>query len=133
MLVDGLSLHGLADLLSFAGHTLELRQSLLALGTLIITAKLAEGVFRRLRLNAIVAYAAAGILLGPVLHLTGIWWIQSSLYVELLLTLGVFIFFFLIGLDEVDISSFMSSLRAYPNNPAALRAMRAQAKCRKAM
>ena len=113
MPVDGLSLHGLAELFSFSGHSLELRQSLLALGVLIIVAKLAEGIFRRLRLNAIVAYAAAGILLGPVLELTGVWWIASSLHVELILTLGVFIFFFLIGLDEVDISSFMSSLRGH--------------------
>ena len=44
MPVEGLALHGLAELFSFTGHTLELRQSLLALGTLIITAKLAEGV-----------------------------------------------------------------------------------------
>ena len=113
MPVEGLSLHGLSELFSVSGHTLELRQSLLALGTLIIVAKLAEGVFRRLRLNAIVAYAAAGILLGPVMHLTGVWWISSSLHVELMLTLGVFIFFFLIGLDEVDISGFMSSLRGH--------------------
>ena len=113
MLVEGLSLHGLAELFSAYGHTLELRQSLLALGLLIIACKLAEGVFRRLRLNAIVAYAAAGILLGPVMHLTGVWWIASSLHVELILTLGVFIFFFLIGIDEVDISSFMSSIKGH--------------------
>ena len=113
MLVEGLSLHGLTELFSFTGHTVELREALLALGALIITAKLFEGVFRRLRLNAIVAYAAAGIFLGPVMHLTGIWWIQSSLHVELILTLGVFLFFFLIGLDEVDMSSFMASLRGH--------------------
>ena len=113
MLVEGLSLHGLAELFSISGDTSELGPSLLALGALIIACKLAEGVFRRLRLNAIVAYAAAGILLGPVMHLTGVWWIASSLHVELILTLGVFIFFFLIGLDEVDISSFMSSLRGH--------------------
>ena len=113
MLLDGLSLHGLAELFSVSGHTLELRESLLALGSLIIACKLAEGVFRRLRLNAIVAYATVGILLGPVMHLTGLWWIASSLHVDLMLTLGVFIFFFLIGIDEVDISSFMSSLRGH--------------------
>ena len=44
---------------------------------------------------------------------TGVWWIESSLHLELVLTLGVFVFFFLIGLDEVDISSFMSSLKGH--------------------
>lgn len=84
---------------------------MLSLGLLIIVAKLTEGVFHRLRLKSIVAYATAGILLGPVLRLSGIWWIESSLHLDLLLTLGIFLFFFLIGIDEVDISSFMSSLR----------------------
>ncbi len=88
-------------------------EALLSLGLLVIAAKVAEGVFRRLRLNAIVAYASIGILLGPVLDLTGIWSIESSGHLELLLTLGVFLFFFLIGLDEIDISSFMSTLRGH--------------------
>ena len=88
-------------------------EALLSLGLLVIGTKLAEGIFRRLRLNAIVAYAAAGILLGPVLNLSGIWHIESSGHLELLLTLGVFIFFFLIGLDEIDISSFMATLRGH--------------------
>lgn len=107
--MDGLSLQGIAEL--FGLHSaLEHQGSLLSLGLLIIVAKLIEGVFRRLRLNAIVAYATAGILLGPVLRLSGVWWIESSLPLELVLTLGVFLFFFLIGIDEVDISSFMSSI-----------------------
>jgi len=88
-------------------------EALLSLGLLVIVTKLAEGVFRRLRLNAIVAYVTAGLLLGPVLDLTGVWSIDSSGHLELLLTLGVFIFFFLIGLDEIDISSFMATLRGH--------------------
>ena len=88
-------------------------EALLSLGLLVIAAKLAEGIFRRLRLNAIVAYATAGILLGPVLDLTGFWSIESTGHLELLLTLGVFIFFFLIGLDEIDISSFVATLRGH--------------------
>ena len=113
MLVEHLPFLDITELFSVAGSSSQLRQSLLALGALIIAAKLFEGVFRRLRLNAIVAYAAAGILLGPVMDLTGVWSIGSTLHVELLLTLGVFIFFFLIGLDEIDISSFMASLRGH--------------------
>ena len=88
-------------------------EALLSLGLLVIGTKLAEGIFRRLRLNAIVAYAAVGILLGPVLDLTGIWHVESAGHLELLLTLGVFIFFFLIGLDEIDISSFVATLRGH--------------------
>ena len=103
----------IVDLFRFGEHAHELHQSLLTLGMLIIVAKLAEGVFRRLRLNSIIAYAATGMLLGPVMELTGVWWIESSLHLELVLALGVFIFFFLIGLDEVDISSFMSSLKGH--------------------
>ena len=113
MLVEHLPFLDITELFSVAGSSIQLRQSLLALGTLIIIAKLFEGIFRRLRLNAIVAYAAAGILLGPVMDLTGVWSIDSTLHIELLLTLGIFIFFFLIGLDEIDISSFMSSLRGH--------------------
>ena len=113
MLVEGLSLPWLAELFSFAGESSEIRESLLSLGLLVITAKLAEGVFRRLRLNAIVAYAAVGILLGPALDSFGLWSIQTTGHIELFLTLGVFIFFFLIGLDEIDISSFVATLRGH--------------------
>lgn len=111
MLPDVLS--GLGDVISVAPQMEEIRESLLSLGLLIIVAKLAEGVFRRLRLNAIVAYAAAGILLGPTLQsLTG-WSIHPTGHIDLLLTLGIFIFFFLIGLDEIDMSSFVATLRGH--------------------
>ena len=63
-------------------------EALLSLGLLVIVTKLLEGIFRRLRLNAIVAYASAGILLGPVLDLTGVWSIHSTGHIELLLTPG---------------------------------------------
>ncbi len=113
MSIAGLSLKDLLELFSFNEHPHELQQALLTLGMLVIVAKLAEGVFHRLRLSSIVAYAATGMLLGPTMELTGVWWIESSLHLELVLALGVFIFFFLIGLDEVDISSFMASLKGH--------------------
>ena len=113
MFVEHLPFIASTEWFSAFGHSVQLRESILALGALIIAAKLFEGVFRRLRLNSIVAYAAAGILLGPVLDLAGVWSVDSTLHVELLLTLGIFIFFFLIGLDEIDISSFMASLRGH--------------------
>ena len=111
MLPDVLT--GVGDAINFASQMDEIRESLLSLGLLIIVAKLAEGVFRRLRLNSILAYAAAGILLGPTLQaLTG-WSIHPTGHIDLLLTLGIFIFFFLIGLDEIDISSFVATLRGH--------------------
>ena len=111
MLPDILS--GVGDLVSAAAQMEEMRESLLSLGLLIIVAKLAEGVFRRLRLNSILAYAAAGIFLGPTLQsLTG-WSIHPTGHIDLLLTLGIFIFFFLIGLDEIDMSSFVATLRGH--------------------
>ena len=113
MILDGLWLPAAEWVASFGGTSGAIKQSLLSLGVLIIAAKLAEGLFRRLRLNAIIAYAAVGILLGPALQSTGVWHVEVTGHIELLLTLGVFIFFFLIGLDEIDISSFVESLRGH--------------------
>lgn len=80
--------------------------ALLSIGLLIIVAKLAEGVLRRFRLNAIIAYAATGVLLGPVLGV-----VQPTADLNVLLSIGIFVFFFLIGLDEIDIHAFVSSVR----------------------
>ena len=113
MMLESLSLTTLTDLAGFSPQVGDIRQSLLSLGLLIIVAKLAEGVFRRLHLNSIVAYASAGILLGPVLQVLTGWSVQPTGHIDLLLTLGIFIFFFLIGLDEIDISSFVATLRGH--------------------
>ena len=81
-------------------------EALFAAGLLIVLSKLLEGVLRRFRLNAIVAYTAAGILLGPI---TGI--VNPAGEVRVLLGVGIFLFFFLIGLDELDISGFLAAIR----------------------
>ena len=83
-------------------------QALLFIGLLIVVAKLAEGVLSRIGLNSIVAYTAAGVLLGPV---TGFIDVTDSDHIKIFLDIGVFIFFFLIGLDEIDIPGFMSTIR----------------------
>ena len=111
MFAEELLFKQIGELFSVAGEAEQIRESLLSLGLLIIVAKLAEGVFLRLHLNSIVAYAAAGILLGPTLQLFGGWAVHPTGHIDLLLTLGVFIFFFLIGLDEIDISSFVATIR----------------------
>ena len=78
----------------------------LALSSLGLVAKVAEGVFRRFGLNSIIAYAATGILLGPVLGV-----VEVTHELSVLLGIGIFVFFFLIGLDEIDISAFVASIQ----------------------
>ena len=79
---------------------------ILSIGLLIVVAKLLEGVLRRFRLSSIVAYTAAGIALGPVAGL-----IEPTQELQVLLGIGIFLFFFLIGLDEIDISGFIATIR----------------------
>ena len=76
------------------------------IGLLIVVAKLLEGVFKRFGLNSIIAYATTGVILGPV---TGL--VEAGTEVEVVLSIGIFIFFFLIGLEELDIRGFFSVIR----------------------
>ncbi len=85
---------------------MEIHEALFTVGTLIVAAKLLEGVFKRIGLNAIFAYAVAGVLLGPVTGLA-----HAGESVDLILSIGIFMFFFLIGLEELDISGFLSAVR----------------------
>ena len=83
-----------------------LEEALLSIGLVIVVAKLVEGLLRHFRLNAIVAYTATGILLGPI---AGI--VEPTSEMQILLGIGIFLFFFLIGLDELDISGFIAAIR----------------------
>ncbi len=85
---------------------MELHEVLLAIGLLVVVAKIFEGVFKRFGLNSIIAYAAAGIVLGPATHL-----IETGPEVDAILGIGIFIFFFLIGLEELDIQGFVRAVR----------------------
>jgi len=91
--------------LSAAGESGHL-EALLFIGMLIMVAKLAEGALSRIGLNSIVAFTAAGVLLGPA---TG--FIEDPSQIQIFLEIGIFIFFFLIGLEEIDISGFMATIR----------------------
>ena len=64
----------------------------LALSSLGLVAKVAEGVFRRFGLSSIIAYAATGVLLGPVLGV-----VEVTNELRVLLGIGIFVFFFLVG------------------------------------
>ncbi|MYH41228.1 MAG: CBS domain-containing protein [Chloroflexi bacterium] len=83
-----------------------IHDALFSIGLLIIVAKLLEGVFKRFGLNSIVAYATTGVLLGPA---TGL--VEPDAEMEIVLSIGILVFFFLIGLDELDIRGFLSAIR----------------------
>ncbi len=85
---------------------MDLTGALLSIGLLIVTAKLLEGVFKRFGLNAIVAYATAGVVVGP---LTGL--AEPGPSLEIILGIGIFMLFFLIGLEELDIKGFLAAAR----------------------
>ena len=82
-------------------------EALIFIGSLVVVAKLVEGVLSRIGLNSIVAFTLAGVILGP--SVTG--FVDITDHIKLFLDIGVFIFFFLIGLDEIDIPGFMSTIR----------------------
>jgi len=88
------------------GDRVEIDEALFAVGMLIVTAKLLEGVFKRIGLNAIFAYAVAGVVLGPM---TGL--VHTGREIDLILSIGIFMFFFLIGLEELDIAGFLAAIR----------------------
>ena len=85
---------------------MDIYDALFAVGLLIVVAKLFEGIFKRFGLNSIIAYAVTGIVLGPV---TGL--VETSSDVEIILGIGIFIFFFLIGIEELDIKGFLAVIR----------------------
>ena len=85
--------------------------SLLSLGLLIVAAKLAEGLLGRIGVNSIFAYTLVGVLLGPMVgDAIGFQIITDSADLTTFLSVGIFLLFFLIGLDEIDIPSFVSTL-----------------------
>ena len=85
---------------------MEIHEALFSIGLLIVFAKLFEGIFKRFGLNAIIAYAVAGVILGPITRL-----VEAGSNVDIILNIGIFLFFFLIGLEELDITGFLSAIR----------------------
>ena len=85
---------------------MEIFDALLAVGLLLVMAKLLEGLFKRFGISSIFAYAITGVILGPV---TGL--IHPENDFQILLNIGIFIFFFLVGLDELDISGFLAAIK----------------------
>ena len=81
-------------------------EALLSIGLLIIVAKLVEGALGRFHLSAIVGYMLTGVILGPI---AGI--VEHTVELKAFLGIGGFLFFFLIGLDEIDIRGFVATIR----------------------
>ena len=79
---------------------------LLPIGLIIVAAKLMEGVLNRFGLSSIIAYTLAGVVLGPA---TGI--VEPTRDLELFLELGIFVLFFIVGLDEIDVPGFVATMR----------------------
>ena len=79
---------------------------LLPLGLLVVVGKLSEGVLGRFGLNAIIAYTLTGVVLGPM---TGA--IEPTHDLLLFLEIGVYVLFFIVGLDEIDIPGFVATIR----------------------
>ena len=79
---------------------------LLSIGLLIVVAKLVEGALGRFRLSAIIAYTLTGVLLGPV---TGL--VEPTHDLQLFLEIGIFVLFFIVGLDEIDVPGVVSTIR----------------------
>ncbi len=80
--------------------------ALLSIGLLLITAKLLEGVAIRLRQSPLLAYLAAGIILGPALGR-----VEPTDELRLFFGIGVLLMFFLIGIDEMDVSGLVATVR----------------------
>lgn len=85
-----------------------MQDALLSLGLLLVVAKLAEGLATRLRQSALGAYVLTGIVLGPVL---GVVDVEAETDLTIFFSVGIIFLFFLTGIDEIDISGFVETLR----------------------
>ena len=80
--------------------------TLLDIGLLLVAAKIAQLGLGRLGLHTAVACTLAGAVVGP---LAGI--VEPTGAIPLLLVVGAVVFFFLVGLDEIDVPGFMAAAR----------------------
>ena len=92
--------------MDYAGATEVLVEVLLPIGLLIVVAKLFEGVLGRLGLSSIIAFTLTGVALGPV---TGL--VEPTHDLQLFLEIGIYVLFFIVGLDEIDVPGFVTTIR----------------------
>ena len=79
---------------------------LVAIGLLIVVAKLMEGALSRFGVSSIIAYTLTGVILGPA---TGL--VDPTHDLRLFLEIGIFVLFFIVGLDEIDVPGFVATIR----------------------
>ena len=79
---------------------------LLPIGLLIVVAKLLEGALSRFGLSSIIAFTLTGVILGPA---TGL--VEPTHDLQLFLEIGIFVLFFIVGLDEIDVPGFVATIR----------------------
>ena len=81
-------------------------EDILAIALLIFLAKMLEDVLIRLKQPSLLGWVISGILLGP--GFLGI--ITPDKEILFLTSIGIYLFFFIIGLEEIDIDGIFSSL-----------------------
>ena len=81
-------------------------EDLLPIGLLIDVARHHECLLDRIGLSLIAACTEAGTILSPIAGIVG-----PTGKLQLFPGIGVFILFFLVGLDEIDIPGFAASIR----------------------
>ena len=79
---------------------------LLPIGLLIVVAKLMEGALSRFGLSSIIAFTLTGVVLGPAAGL-----VEPTHDLQLFLEIGIFVLFFIMGLDEIDVPGFVATIR----------------------
>ncbi len=84
-------------------------QELLALAALILLGKLLEELATRKGYPPLIGWALAGILLGPSL----LGFAEPTPEILFFASIGVYIFFFLIGLEEVDVEGILSTVNLH--------------------
>lgn len=82
-------------------------EAILYLGILVLAAKLFGEIFHRIKQPTIIGNVLAGIIVGPALFAI----VQPIDEIDLFVSIGVFFLFFLIGLEEIDLSGLYRVLR----------------------
>ena len=86
-------------------------EALLDIGLLIVVAKLAEAILGRYGISSIIAYTVTGVLFGPLTGMIQLTDPHLRDELDLFLNIGVFLFFFLVGVNEIDLPSLKATVR----------------------
>ena len=81
-------------------------EAILYLAVLVLVAKIFGEIFHRINQPTIIGNVLAGIIVGPALFAL----VQPIDEIELFVSIGVFFLFFLIGLEEIDLSGLYKVL-----------------------